>query len=473
MNVGKILNIVGDMCDLNPKQSPEARARFLRFLNLSMQDLKADMPYLLRSNERRYVVPTQIKPTASERFDVQGDAWVLKLDSTDAAAVGQWRLDGTHATQCLYLTDSAGTQRKRVIQGVLLSGGEIYVSITEPWVNTTDTGLNWEVRTDDFYLPREIETIRAVRIADEVNTWSRDVELLGENEGRALNNRLYQGNPWTAYPGGDQDLPQIGDLSLTVVAQAGAWATFPPAQGKRVSYVFTLSLGSRPELLPRPAGLGVASGRAAPLIESPPCAAVTSENNVSIGSALRVEVPDMRLLFAQSTGLRSDPDLVGYKINIYRAEEGKRFLYLTSLPAGTTTFDDDGTVIPDMFRPLPKAFGAKSLTFDGIPTEGDQIIVDAVWGPLELYSDEDTPALDDTGIRALIELTVEKVQRKLGNNGAAMAARQRLINIQRGLATSYGSGRDPSRPSLRVTRRIGINTHYFYPRHVIDYDWGN
>lgn len=466
MNLGDILNTVGDICDLNPTQSPTARARFLRFINLGLSDLLVDAPYLFRANQRRFAVPASLSPTAAEAFDIDSDPWLLKLDSTTAAVIDRWRFDDTHCTQAIYLTDSAGTKRRRIIQGVAKIGVEMFVTITEPWPNTTDTGLKWEVTTEDFYLPKDLEGITALRLADAENTWYRDIELIGEFDGRATNNGLFTGNPWTAYPGGDFNIPSLG-VPMTNVSSVASGAFTIDLPGTH-QYVYTVSWGRRPEAMGRPSTVSGVTARYQPLIESPPSAVLEVVSTVNNQNT--ITIPDIRIQFAQQSGTKSHFSLVAYKVNIYKAVKGRRFLLWETIDAGTVTAVDNGSTIPDFYTPLPRAPGCRSLTFDAIPAE--QIIIDGTWAAPELYEDQDEPGLDSSGVRALIELTVERVQRKLNNATGAAQARARYQTILRGLANKDGSNHDPSRPIRRKTRRVGQDLEV-RPRYNIDYDYGN
>lgn len=469
MNLGYLLEVVGGVCDLSPQQSPTALKRQKNFVNLAITELAAKAPYLFRSDERRYTVPGSLRPTGAETFNVDSDAWLLKLNTLDATAIAQWRLDGTHATQSIYLKDSAGVKHRRIIQGVALIGGYIYVTLTQPWANATDTGLTWEVLSEDFYLPKDLKSITAVRLADKANTWHRDITLIGEHSGRAngagIVNRITSGNPWSAYPGGDVYIPAPAAATAAVSADAGAFSSYPAAT---FEYTLTIAWGSRPEGLPRPAQHASTTKRAIPLIESSPSAVVSA--TPSTGNKVTLTLPDIRRDVAMSTGTRSNADLVGYYICVYRAESGKQPKLWQTVPAGTTTVDDDGTTIPDYFHTIPREGGARSLTFDAIPA--DQIIVDGVWIPPVVVNNVDDLMVDQTGGLALVELTAERVYRKLNNPGEANASRARFLAILSDMNNEQGSGEDPSIPHRRRTKRVGGNWQ-IGPRHSVDYDWGN
>jgi hypothetical protein len=456
------------LCDFDAsRQSPSARLRVVRFANLALGDLLDDAPYLFRSDQRRFAVPQGLVPLASETFTVAGDAWLLLLTGATAAGIAQWRLDGTHCTQTIYLTDTAGTTHKRTIQGVANIGGAIYVTITSPWDVATETGLTWEVKTQDFYLPKEMEDIHAVRVTDVANTWHRDVRLISEFEGRDLLDGLYNGRPWQAYPGGDIQIPTLTGMTSADRVVAGAWSTADFAAGA-YEYKYTVSWGKRPEYMSRPSTIGATTGRLKPLIESPPSAVLTHTSTA--GSAVDITLPDVRKLLAQTTGTRSDAELVAYKINVYRATSGKRFLLWQTIDAGTLTATDDGSIIPDYFTQLPQSPGVRSLTFDSIPAE--EIIIDGLWDPPELVHDDDAPPLDKVGVRALVELTAERVFRKLSNAKGVADSRARYSAVIGGTANKDGSGRDSSVPRRRRTRRVG-GQDMVHPIHTVDYDYGN
>lgn len=472
MNLGTLLQTAGDLCDNSPNQSPTALATHKRFANAAISELVSKAPYMFRSDERRYNVPQSLSPLSGETMEIDSDAWVLHLDTTDATAIAQWRLDGTHATQAIYLRGASGAKVKRIIQGVALIGGEIYVSITQPWHNTTDTGLTWEVVTEDFYLPKDLKSIEAVRLTDASSSWYRDIQLIGDNEGRknltGTINRVGSSNPWQAYPGGDIHIPTPAAPTAALSADASAFASYPVST---FEYTLTLAWGSRPEGMPRPAQAASTSARLTPLIESEPSQPVTA-TPVASTSKVVLTLPDIAMHVASSTGTRSNPDLVGYYLCVYRAVEGEQPKLWRTVPAGTTTVDDDGSYIPDYFRPLPRDGGARSLTFDAIPA--DAIIVDGVWVPPRVVHDSDSLMVDDTGGRALVELTAERIHLKLNNTQAAAGARVRFLAIIPDMADEQGSGQDPARPRRRATRRIGGGSHGgFYPRHSVDYDWGS
>jgi len=474
MKTGNLLQIAGDLCDLSPKQSPAALARQRRFANLSITELLNRAPYLFRSDERRYDVPGSIKPLTAETISVDSDAWLLKLDTTDAAAVAQWRTDGTHCTQTIYLQPTAGGARiRRIIQGVANIGGEIYVSLTEPWPNTTDSGMGWEVLTEDFYLPKDLKSFDSVRLSDATNTWYRDIRLIGAHEGRrnitGILNRLSSSNPWEAHPGGDVYLPSPRTPILTEVADGGA--DFNGFESNKLHhYYITLAWGSRPEGGSRPQNDAATSARLLPLIESE-ASAVVSGTPVSAATAVQLSLPDIRDLVSMGSGTRSDPALVGYYFCIYRALDGEQAKLLAKVPAGTTVYTDNGSDNPDFFKTLPRDGGARSLTFDAIP--GEQIIVDGTWAPPNVVNDADPIHVDETGGRALVELLVERIQRKLNNDAAASAARVRFEGMLNDLANEQGTGQDPAIPRRRRTRRVGARMREPMGRFYVDWDYPN
>jgi hypothetical protein len=477
LNTGTLIEHAGDLCDLNPKQSPAAIKRHKRFANTCVTELLNRAPYLFRSDERRYTVAPSLKPLADERILVDGDAWLLKLDSLDAAAIAQWRLDGTHATQSIYLQpDGGGAKVRRIIQGVANVGGEIFITITEPWANTTDTDLKWEVVTEDFYLPRDLKSVDAVRLTDATNSWYRDIRLIGEREGwnnvTGVINRLTSSNPWEAHPGGDLTLPTPRGLSASNTADGGAlWNGFETNQ--TMEYYVTLCWGKRAEGAPRPESNTATAGRLRPIVQSEPMGPVTGVG-ISAAQSITLSLPDIDDLVAMESGTRSDPDLVGYFFAVYRAVEGYQPKLIAYVPAGTATWVDNGSTKPDFFYPLPRQGGCRALTFDATPA--DQVIVNGTWAPPKMVHNDDPVGVGDTGARALIELLVERIQRKMNNAAAASAARVRFETMLNDLSNEQSTGADPSRPRRRRTRRVGGSDGRYYPpngRFATDWDWGN
>ncbi len=292
MDLETILENAGDLCDLNARQSPRARERLVRFANLGMADILTDAPYLFRSDEIRFTIPVEIKPLNGETIEISGgDAWLLKVTTPSIPAIAQWRTDGTHSTQAIFLTGTDGVPHRRIIQGVKNDGSSVVISITEPWINSTDTGLNWEVKTEDFFLPKDFVKVTAIRLSDFARTWHRPVTLIGEYDGRKFNNGLFQGEPWTAYPGGDIQIPQLTGISSVQLVKPGSWSVDTPGDKE---YRITISWGQRTEFLPRPpTNVPGVAPRAKPLIESPPSEIISATTQLNFDT--KILLPDLRL----------------------------------------------------------------------------------------------------------------------------------------------------------------------------------
>lgn len=464
MNADELFVHVGDRTDFSPFQSAAALKRFARYANLGLSEIHSQAPYLFTENERRFTVPVAIKPVAGERLDVV-DPWLLKLDSTATLPVANWRTDGTMCTQAIVLNVD-GNEYRRVIQGVALISGEIFVTLTQPYPNSTDTSINFQVITVDFYLPKDLLTIETLRLADQWNTGSRGVSLIGRRDGRALTRTDSVGHPWRAHDGGDVQIPLFGAITAAQASAGGAWSVDSPGD---FEYCYTVSWGKRPEQMGRPTTAASTTTRLRPLVQSA-ASPIISETATS-GNSITITFPDVAAQLSQNSGTKANADLLGHHLNLYRARGGAQFHLLASIPVTTLTYVDTGTQYVDLFQKLPATPGVRSLTFDSTPNS--DIIVDGQWTPVKIRGGDDPIPLTPQGVKALIAYVSSAVFRKNGEREASKDEMNVFELIIRDLAQSEGTAKQGlvRMGKARVGGGIRYNGYTIIPDYDEDFEY--
>ena len=148
MNLSDIYQRVFDLADWNPSSSPEAKARVIRFINMSYFQMALDAPYLFF--EGMVDMATEPDVDRSNRSDTlsvftngsDADPWVLKrnLPTTHHTSPTLWKVDGTWNGRKIQVQDSEGDWHIHTIRDVWTDSTYQYVSLLRPFTDTTQTG---------------------------------------------------------------------------------------------------------------------------------------------------------------------------------------------------------------------------------------------------------------------------------------------------------------------------------------------
>jgi hypothetical protein len=162
---------VRDLLKWAPTMSTTATNELYRAIQRAVDELYDEAPHLFETEGFRFFTEADIDAAtitgSTDTLEVaSGDAWVLKRSTAigSLAAADLWPTDTSMAGRILEITDSNSIVHRREIRSVwsVLEPAHQYISLVEPWINASDTGLTYKIKRLDYALPARIQKIRAI-----------------------------------------------------------------------------------------------------------------------------------------------------------------------------------------------------------------------------------------------------------------------------------------------------------------------
>tara|TARA_R110002126_G_scaffold59475_2_gene155839 strand:- start:249 stop:1406 length:1158 start_codon:yes stop_codon:yes gene_type:complete len=362
---------------------------------------------------------------------------------------------GKRSTQSLWVRPAAGEWVRREIRNIAINGTTVYIAICEPWGNTTDAGMEWEIVVDTTYMPSDAERLLDCRFRQGNGSWTGDVRFLQADQADTL--RLNgapeavgeSGTPSYAYQRNRRSVPS--PKWLTGATTSGTW--IGPDIAGSFEYCITYVLGTHTGPgLPGPV-VGVARRRH--LLESLPSPVVAASPGTDEGGT---NVPQLTFTnLAQQlnfdTGLRAAA-LTGYYIRIWRRNLGEsdRFYLLDTVLPNVGTYVDVGLNVPDFNTPLLKSGGHLGVSFSPRPEPDVEMDIRYMATPLEIIDDSDPLDLPPGAVNAIIYGAAMQLAMSQGSTELRNTL-ERLYKAElRQMSETYASFAPPAQVFTRGSR---------------------
>ncbi len=115
------------------------------------------------------------------------------------------------------------------------------------------------------------------------------------------------------------------------------------------------------------------------------------------------------------------------------------FQLLAEVDGATTTYEDNGSVIPDYYRRLPESHGYYLWRVTPYQDAEYQLDIRVRRKPTPLYNDYDAPKVDPTANEMLVEGLKSKLYRKKGNFVEADKAWSKFSSMCREYQAQFAS----------------------------------
>ena len=504
MNLKDIRTAIFSQVDWAPTQSTDATTRLNEFINRAYFLLTEEAPFLFF--EKRVGFGTLADATADIPTDliscVAGDPWVLQRDLPNTTAgLTLWDVTGRWGGRMILLTAPDGTQHRRMVREVWnedVGGGTIHQRLTlfRPWNNATDANMNWQIYSEDYYLPDNVIEVSSIRLFKSNQNWPLDI--IGQLEAEQYSladtpSQVVQGVPRCAFRRYHRQI-ESPTAAPTGVLHTGTWDGPEPAG--RFEYCFTYAWGYRdvdyrdfgPSLTYEGAQ-GNTPSRREPLWESAPSPSftITAGTADSGANLIRLTLPDIDYMqgfgrkLSSGTGAE-DPRFrhSGWRKRIYRRrhtvdatnyssvvpaanrylgaieqETPDTFYLFDDIPGYQTLYTDNGNVLPDYHKRLREIHGYQSLRLYPRPNDRYQVDVRCIARPEELRDDSDVPEIHPDGMNVLIQKALGYLYEAQGNPEMADRALSRYQENLFTLTKRYGDLRYPGQTLLKRPARAG------------------
>lgn len=481
MNLKDIRQAITRQMDYQPKTSTEFQVRINEQINRALRRMATNYPGVYFDDVRTLQVGPDHAPASktADVLQVADSPYVLRatLLTTDPDALA-WQEDRSWDGRTLFLYDP-DTKRwhSRVAREVWEEANIRYVSLDHPWTGKT-TEIQYRFRTHMVTLPEDMVRIKSLTI----NRQHREAPLRGVGQQEAeyatflsYPTQLSVGIPSKYIRQAATRMQAPAFVPTTAEVDPSTWVG-PEPEGT-FEYCFTISVGeNEPSTQRNPvsaAATTVTPGRYDPYVESPPSEAtsVTASN----GKHIRVNLPNLELSEGFGVGtLRAGRS--GYRKRIYRRRVTdasgtlnfqSRWYLIAEVDGATTTWDDDGSMVPDTRRELGDNSVLEHLALYPTPNESYTVRLRATFRPKELIDETDTPPLDEEAVEALILLGLALAYEAAGNPSAATAKMVEYENYLDNIKRNKSDGRPASQLGRRRPARAKGYRNYrwghFYP----------
>lgn len=426
-----------------PDTDTKAIATYNTLIDLAYKRLCSECPSaLLPDMEHCILLPeyrtvgtatgTTISKTADPfvmEFHVAG-TWLPTMDGT-------W--DGIYH---LEITDSRNTVHRRQCrefwvtqeEGVFPPVYHYYVSLDRPWDTNITGNMNFRLYSPEFFTQDDVVQVLDGGLWDSARGFMVPVaqgavhfqgwnDVRGDVRGRPAN--FYRSRHFQL------DAPNFTPTVTPAVDQEQlVWGL--EATGK-FDYCFTYVWGKRDQMRQDPAGNYDPQWESSP---SPVSAAIVVPTNRHTTVTVGLPDVDWQVFYDKAGTLRQTHS--GLRKRIYRRrytstgaaplitaiEAPEVFQFLAEVDGATTTFTDNGSVVPGYYRRLPEVHGYYAWT--GTPQQDQRYELDlrVLRRPRSLLNDYDAPRVHPDAIDALIQWCVYYFDQNDNNlEGAAAALR--------------------------------------------------
>lgn len=482
-NLAGLRQAVFNQLDWSPSQDALAKERVDEMIDRAYMRLVQDAPFLFFEDEQRMGVhPDRGAASATDLLRVaDGDAWVLETELLvgDPGAL-VWESDREWGARYLLLTipNPVVTEPDEVhlirIREVFFTQppSRVRISLEQPWRNTTDTGIEFRVISDEFTLPDDVLEVRNLSLVEETSAYPYPLACIGQSQAEYAtfpnNNRLQTaGPPRSYYRREHKTIPAPHHAPVTSV-NPGGWVG-SEATGT-FEYLITYTWG-RQEIWshnPSPesqAALAPVSERYEPYFESGP-SKVSNPTVVPVGGATSVDLTLPNIDFIEGFGDPATPrfNRSGFRKRIYRrrvatddpltSEVSNAFLLLDEVEGDVTTYTDDGTRTPDRRRPFRAVHGYQTFRLYPRPERRYELVLRTIRRPATLVDDNDVPRIHRDGIDCLLLRTLVYIYENQGNAAMAGYCTAEYDKALFQMSKRYGTLRPSNRPRRRRTGRV-------------------
>ena len=419
---------------INPNDSVKI-ARLNTLLDLAVRRVAGDYPEtFIPDKEYIVLLPDMTDKTEKVTIATTADPYVLQFSGIFGTAVfptdGSW--DGLYHIE---VSDSNGTTIHRyqsrefwkAANPLAPSGYDYYVSLTRP-VSFAESGLAWRLHMPTFWLSSDVARIN-----------EGTIYLDGQNMAVPLPQAYFISNRRLDYRGGQNSQPnsfyrdqhfQIDAPSRVpaVTAAGGLVAVWGPEPIGTFEYCYTYCWGHRDVERLAPGGYAEPVWESAP---SPVTDVVTIPDTTYTALLTLPDIAWMTNFNVAGTLRQSHSGL--YK-RLYRRrlttgttpahgsiEAPGAFQHLAFVDDATTTFVDDGTLIPDYYRRVPESQGYYAWTPWPHQDKRYELDLYVQRTPRALANDSDAPRIHSAHLPMLVQAIAARFAAE--DNDAAGVAR--------------------------------------------------
>ena len=421
--------------------------RIREAMNTALDRLAGDVPEALIPDEEHIVLlPDYVgsDATVAARLRATTDSRVLEFTTAADAVLGAspiWSptVDGTwDGIMHLEIKDPEGVWHRRQSREFFTTGSggstTYYVSIDRRWPNNSDTLMDFRIHQPEFFFTDDVmEVLEPARVWDSTRQQVWSIDTAGASRQDMVD---FQGNstgrPYRFWRGRHYQVPTPRRRpEAQIDARTNAWVG--PEQTGKFRFCYTIVWGRKdPEWQYSPGGVLDPQFESAPSPESAQLTLTSSSaatQTTTVGSGvieLRAENIDYMTDFDIASALRETRS--GYRIRFYVArdsfdagqpaglaadnivETSGIFYLLAEVDPATTTptavYRWDGSVIPDLMRPLKHSTGY--YAYKCYPHQDARYELDfrVLRLPRKFIDDQDTAPIQRDAVPALIELSL-------------------------------------------------------------------
>lgn len=425
MNYQRIKERIKNKLDHNVQSSEEFEKKLGSTVNEALREVIEKFPGVFADDIRVLYVGPDFVPAAQELdvLQVSDNPWVLvtTLSNFDANAE-EWQTDRSWDGRTIFLRDSE-TERweTRIVREVWSTDANRYVSLDRPW-NGSATGIQYEFETHLLRLPPDLLKLKSLTLTVPDRAFSPLSEM---GQGHSEYTHITQPERVTAKgtpcsfirrPLSRVHAPLFKPIAST---PDGVWAGPEPTGS--FEYCYTISIGeNEPRTQRNPesqATTTVNPGRYDAYKESPPSQPTAV---VTATAPVVITLPDLDRSEGFGTGTTRERRS-GFRKRIYRrriADDsgqlnyGTRWYLLAEVPGHTTTFTDDGSLVPDTTRELQFTAASEMVRLHPRPDSQLRLELRGAFRPRALVDENDTPDLDSEMIEAVILRSVALMNRQ-------------------------------------------------------------
>jgi hypothetical protein len=450
-NLRGLRDLILAQADYSPSKDTVFKGRVDDMINRALWQLAEDAPGIFVEETVEVRAEGDITPASATdyfRAEDSGDRWVLRKTRVVGSALSRALETGVRlAGKKIYLYDDASCAewQERTIREVWQDTAPdqntyIYISIVEPWLNATDTEIEWRIFTP-FLMPADVIDVRSVYLNRSSTGLDTPLVWIGENEAerRGLRTRsglTASGSPAIAFAGEWHRLraptfePQVSVLAQPNPSQD--WDG-PEPEGQ-FEYMFTYVFGKQEEFLFKPGpssqdALAPVGQRFNAYKESGPSPVSDpidpGDAGASPGSAVTVTLPNVAHMLGFDDNTTKRYRKTGIKKRIYRRrisddggtlETPDTFFPIAEVDDYVTSWTDDGTLTPDYMAPFRHINGYREIHIDPRPEDENlSLFLRAARRPRELTDDYDSLPVAPDAINVVLYLALSYLYEAAGN----------------------------------------------------------
>jgi hypothetical protein len=500
-NLKGIRNAVFRQLDWAPSQSNTAKNRVDEFIQRAYLQMSQDAPYLFFEETTRLpVLPdiepggttdlVRIAPTAAAESNA-ADAWTFRTELDTSVTTGRtaWATDRSWDGRLVMLKQAGTTNwHHRRIRSVWDATSEgityTFFTIDVPWLNRTDTGVDWRVVNNEYVFPNRMLELRNISLLENSTQYPYPLEFVSQQQAEYSlmpNNTTLTpaGAPRYVYRRSHQQIP--GPTLAPTITAASTWQGPQPEGEFEYCYTYVWGIHEPAYAHANPDtsdATGGSSQRHRPYWESAPSPVSDLVNVPAGGSRVQLGFPHVNAQLGFEDGGTWRAGQSGLNIRIYRRRvsnaalvsgyagsfttdvESPNTFYLlgeVTTTFGATvnpTFTDDGGEVPDMGVPLVPVHGYMSFRLHPRPSERMVLSLRAIMRPVPLTDDSDVPTVHADGIDCIITRTLAYMYEAQGNTSSADRSLNQYERALMQLNKRYGTLKPSSRPIRRSVARV-------------------